>query len=320
MENKYAIMKIRSIPWGMRAQAAACYLGLLPLFSLVPRWRASGFLAHHYRQAAILFGVLLTLLAVLASVLLVLSYLLVHHRYFYESTRLEIHSLGTVRKLFLAWSVFWAFGLGMALMGAARPMPLVHRLARRDRAVKIACVGVGALYLFLLAMLPVALHASSLVPVTRETGSVYMVYEDNRIFPRWLFALAFYPMARTAEHTYGPGSAVLLKISRETVTQALAGGRVVFVGSHGTIRGLMLHDDWLLPEEIAALPKNKGLKFVYLTGCDSGAQREAWVDALAPADVVTYDRLSASLEHAWWLWFRGPEKVRAVYAEEQHVG
>lgn len=313
-------MTISSTSWQERAKAAAFYLGLLPLFSLVPRWRASDFLAHHYRQAAILFGVLLALVAVLAGTLLVLSYLLVYHREFYEGTRLEVHSLGLVRKFFLAWSVFWAFGLGMALLGAARPMPLIHRLARREKVVRAACLGVGAVYLLLLALVPVAIHASSLVPVTRETGSVYMVYEDNRIFPRWLFALAFYPMARAAESTYGPGSAVLLKISRETVAQALAGGRVVFVGSHGTSRGLMLHNDWLLPKDLAAVPKNEGLKFVYLTGCDSGDQRDAWVNALAPADVITYDRLSASLEHAWWLWFRGPAKVRAVHAEEHHVG
>lgn len=313
-------MTIRSTSWQGRAKAAACYLGLLPLFGLVPRWRASDFLAHHYRQAAILFGVLLTLVAVLAGTLLVLSYLLVYHRELYENTRLEVHSLGLVRKFFLAWSVFWVFGLAMAVLGAARPMPLIHRLARRDWAVRASIVGVGAVYLLLLALVPVAAHASSLVPASRETGAVYMVYEDNRIFPRWLFALAFYPMARAAEATYGPGSAVLLKISRETVTKALAGGRVVFVGSHGTSRGLMLHDDWLLPRDLAAMQKNAALKFVYLTGCDSGDQRDAWVDALAPADVVTYDRLSASLEHAWWLWFRGPEKVRAVHAEEQHVG
>jgi hypothetical protein len=313
-------MTISSTTWQERARAAACYLGLLPLFSLVSRWRASAFLTHHYRQAAILFGVLLTLFAVLAATLLVLSYLLVYHRDVYESTRLEVHSLGFVRKLFLAWSVFWAFGLGMALLGAARPMPLIHRLARREWAVRTACLGVGTVYLLLLALVPVAVHASSLVPESRESGAVYMVYEDNRIFPRWLFALAFYPMARAAEATYGPGSAVLLKISRETVGKALAGGRVVFVGSHGTKRGLMLHDDWLLPEDLAAVSKNDALKFVYLTGCDSGDQRDAWVNALAPADVVTYDRLSASLEHAWWLWFRGPEKVRTVYAEEHHVG
>jgi len=184
----------------------------------------------------------------------------------------------------------------------------------------MARLGLAAVYLFFLTLIPFAVHASLLVPANRESGAVYMVYEDNGIFPRWLFALAFYPMARAAESTYGKDSAVLIKISRATVARALAEGHVVFVGSHGTRKGLMLHNDWLLPKDIAALPKNKSLKFVYLTGCDSGDQREAWTAAFAPADVVTYDRLSASLEHAWWLWFSGPEKVRAMYAEESHVG
>ena len=309
-----------SIVWRERVRATGGYLGLLPLFCLVPRWRSSAFLGHHYRQTAILFGMLLTLIGLLAVAMVLLSYVLVSHREFYEHTRLEVHVLGIFRKLFLAWGVFWAFGLGMALLGAERRMPLVHRLAGKDRAVQAACAGLGALYLSALALLPVAIHASSLVPASRESGSVYMVYEDNGIFPRWMFALAFYPMARAAEGTYGEGSAVLLKISPETVAKALAGGRLVFVGSHGTSKGLMLHDQWLLPKDLAALPKNKDLKFVYLTGCDSGEQRGSWLAALAPADVVTYDRLSASLEHVWWLWFRGPDKVRAVHAEEQHAG
>ena len=289
--------------------AAGCYLGLLPLPFFTPREDGPAYVRHHYRQAAVLFGTLLVLLGLLATALLILSYLLVYHREFYESTRIEVHVFGIIRKLFLAWSVFWAFALGM-----------VHRLAARDRAVQSAGLGLAALYLFFLALIPFAVHASQLVPSERESGAVYMVYEDNGIFPRWLFALAFYPMARAAESTYGKDSAVLIKISRATVAKALAEGHVVFVGSHGTRKGLMLHNDWLLPKDIAALPKNPSLKFVYLTGCDSGDQREAWTSAFAPADVVTYDRLSASLEHAWWLWFSGPEKVRAMHAEETHVG
>lgn len=308
-----------SIPWRERIRASLCYLGLFPAGCLVPRLRNSAYMEHHYRQSAILFGAFLTLLGLLAATMVLLSYLLVNYREFYVSAHLEVRVLGLLRKLFLAWAVFWSFGLGMALLGGARLMPLVHQLARRDRAVRAACGGLCALYVVLLALIPLAVHASSLVPASRQSGSVYMVYEDNNVFPRWIFALAFYPMARAAEDTYGPGSAVLLKISRETVAQALAGGRLVFIGSHGTSKGLMLRHEWLLPKDLAAVPKNKDLKFVYLTGCDSGEQRDAWVAALAPADVVTYNRLSATLEHAWWLWFSGPAKVRAAYAEEQNA-
>ena len=308
-----------SITWRERIRAALCYLGLFPLGSLFPRLRSSAYLEHHYRQAAILFGALLALVALVAATMVILSCLLINYREFYVSAHLEVRVLGLLRKLFLAWAVFWSFGLGMALLGGARLMPLVHRLARRDRAVHAACGCLGSLFLVLLALVPLAVHASALVPESRQSGSVYMVYEDNGVFPRWLFALAFYPMARTAEETYGPGSAVMLKISRETVAQALAEGRLVFVGSHGTSKGLMLRHEWILPKDLAEVPKNKNLKFVYLTGCDSGEKRDAWVAALAPADVVTYNRLSATLEHAWWLWFTGPAKVRAVYAEEQNA-
>lgn len=300
--------------------AAMTYLGFSPLFAIFPKWRASNFINHHYRQAAILFGVFLTLVAVLFAAVVLLSYLLVNHREFYERTRMEVQTFGIIRKFFLAWTVFWVFGLGMALLGGTRLMPLVHRLASRDRAVRAASGGLLLVYALGLAIVPLAVQASRLVPVERETGKIYMVYEDNGIFPRWLFALAFYPMAKAAEETYGVGSAVLLKISPDSVATALQNGRLVFIGSHGTRKGLMLKTGWLLPADLAALPKNKALKFVYLTGCDSGELRDAWVAALQPAEVITYDRLSASLEHAWWLWFRGPDKVRAVHAEDQHAG
>lgn len=308
-----------SIPSRERVQATLCYLGLFPLGCLFPRLRRSDYLEHHYRQSAILFGAILMLTGLLAIIMVLLSYLLINFREFYVSAHLEVRTLGLLRKLFLAWAVFWSFGLGMALLGGARLMPLVHRLARRDHAVRGASVALLALYCALLVLLPLAIHASALVPVDRQSGDVYMVYEDNGVFPRWIFALAFYPMARATEETYGPGRAVLLKISRETVAEALAGGRLVFVGSHGTSKGLMLRHEWLLPKDLAAVPKNPNLKFVYLTGCDSGEQRDAWVAALSPADVVTYNRLSATLEHAWWLWFTGPAKVRAVYAEEKNA-
>jgi hypothetical protein len=142
-----------------------------------------------------------------------------------------------------------------------------------------------------------------------------MVYEDNGMFPRWLFALGFYRMALAAREVHGPESPVLVKISRSAIGEAVAHGRLVFIGSHGTRRGLMLKNEWLLPEEFESVEKNPALHLVYLSGCDSGDQRDAWERAFAPATVITYDRLSAVLEHAWWLWFTGPELVRNLTAE-----
>ena len=304
-----------STTWTHCGLAALGYLGLLPLYFLLSRTRTAPFLDHHFRQSVAIYGLLLLITGVSAIAVAALSYLLVFHREFYETLHMEGYILGALRKLYVAWAVFWAFGLAMALLGGMRQMPLVNRLARKKRWVKGTCLCLLALYGFLLALVPVTVHACRLVPQDREIGAVYMVYEDNGVFPRWLFALAFYPMARTTEATFGPGQAVLQRISRESIAQALAHGRLVFIGSHGTRKGLMLKNDWILPADLAGDVKNPALAFVYLTSCDSGEQRDAWVSALAPADVVTYDRLSAVLEHAWWLWFRGPEKIRSLETE-----
>lgn len=310
----------RSIAWRQRGQATLLYCGLTPLYYVFPRRRDCPFLEHHFRQASAIIALVLAVAAIFVLSIATLSYVLVFHRSWYEDLHLEVYVLGALRKLFLALAVFWLFGLLMALLGGARQMPIVYRLGARRWVARTAAFGLLAIYLALIALLPLAAHASSLVPQNRDVGEVYMVYEDNGVFPRWLFALAFYPMAQAARQVYGPDAPVLIEISREAVENSVAHGRVVYVGSHGTSRGLMLRDDWLLPGEFKDAPKNPGLRLVYLSGCDSGDQRDAWEKAFAPAEVITYDRLSAVLEHVWWLWFRGPDVVRESKNEEHHAG
>lgn len=309
----------RSISWIQRACAALSYAGAFPfLMRGAPRQR-SPFLLHHARQAAALALVLFFLSALFSAAVALLSYALVFHREPYESLGLDAYVLGFLRKLFLAWLVFWLFALGMALLGAARPMPLVQWIAKKNALLRLASALTLAIMALGILAIPLALHAGALAPPDRTAGDVYMIYEDNGVFPRWIFALGFYPMARAARQIYGPEAPVLQPISRDAITNAIAHGKLVFVGSHGTKRGLMLKHEWLLPEDFRNAPKHPGLKLVYLTGCDSGEQRDAWADAFAPARVVTYDRLSAVLEHVWWLWVTGPKTLKNLAQESQNA-
>ena len=98
----------------------------------------------------------------------------------------------------------------------------------------------------------------------------------------------------------------------EVAASVKAASRFIYLGTHGTGRGLMLKEGWFTPKDLEAVAINPDLRFVYMSGCDSGQQRDGWVAAFAPAEVITYDRLSAVLEHAWWLWFRGPDKLREI--------
>jgi len=304
-----------STTWPQRARAAAAYLGFLPLFLLFPTPRSGEFSRHHFRQAGALFAVLAALALALAATALSLSYVLVFHRGFYEDFQLERYSLGILRKLLLAWGVFWAFGLALALLGSSRPMPLVQRIARRKTTVPLACAALVLAFGAVAVLVPLALHGRALAPPEVTEGPIHFLYEDNGMFPRWLFVLAFYPMTRTAVACWGPESVAIQRFDRDSVFRAAAQAEAIYMGTHGTPKGLMLEGGWLVPEDLRDVEINPGLRFVYLSGCDSGQQREGWVAAFAPAEVITYDRLSAVLEHVWWLWFKGPAKLRSIHRE-----
>ena len=57
------------------------------------------------------------------------------------------------------------------------------------------------------------------------------------------------------------------------------------------------------PTSIPAAMHGRDLQFVYLSECYSGTKAPEWEQVLAPAEVVTFDRLSGPMEHLWWLWF-----------------
>jgi len=58
------------------------------------------------------------------------------------------------------------------------------------------------------------------------------------------------------------------------------------------------------------LEASPNLRFVYNSACDCGVKSAAWEQALAPANVQTFGRLSAVVEHIQWLWTDGPRRIR----------
>jgi len=252
------------------------------------------------------------LLMVFVASVAVVSMLMVHFRAFYDQYHPEPHLMSALRKLFLCWLVFWVYGTALAVYGSDRELPVAGWLARKPRCLLSAMLCFVVLYAAILGTVPLAMHAASLARADIAPGKAYMLYEDIDRFPRWVFTLGFYPIARTATQRWGPGSVVAHKLSRDAIRRALQEGHFVFIGSHGRATGLLLEDGYVTPEEVKAMGARASLQFVYLTSCDSGAQRDAWEQAFAPAKVVTYDRLTAVLEHAWWLFFKGPEVIRSL--------
>lgn len=294
------------------AAAAALYLGTAPFFVFSRRRRHNAFIHHHYTQAMglILLGLFFLSLSVL--LVLVISCLMVYYRPLYDAIHPEALLRSLMRKLFIVWATIWLFALLLSLMGSRRPVLLVHWLGTRKRLALAAAISVWMLYAAAAASAILAFQSSRMLRNDGSPGSAYLLYEDNDRFPRWLFALGFRRCAVAAREKWGEDSVLMLKLTDHSLARALREGRFVFVGSHGTAQGLLTKEGFIEPGHVLAMTKNPALQFVYLAGCDSGAQRATWDNAFHPATVVTYDRLTAVLEHIWWLWKRGPEIIRQL--------
>ncbi len=300
------------IGWPPRACALALYFGAVPFLAFRPRRRQDPFIAHHYKQAAAIFFLLFATATIFVLVVIGLSYLMVHKRETYEAFHLEPRLLDLTWKLFLCWIVFWCYGAGLALFGSVTPLPITGFLSRRKVVVRGTASVLCLLYAALAVFALFSVRASALTRQDERPGQVYMLYENVDRFPRWLFTAAFYRASKAAIARHGEGSVVVLRLSEETIARALREGRFIFIGSHGRQQGLLLKGGYVPPARVAAMEKNPGLQYVYLTSCDSGAQKEAWESAMAPAEVVTYPRLTTVLEHAAWLWSEAPNVIRQL--------
>jgi hypothetical protein len=302
--------------WRWRLLAFSGYCGFAPLLYLPAKDGLPDFVDLHRRQA---LGIALLLAMVTFFFVLsvaIASFAMVMHRSFYEESRIEWWLLWTSRKFYICWLVFWVFGLALSLLGSPAELPLVRFFMARRFWMRLALALWVGVYTLLALVGGAAVYANTLVRSDAAPGDVYLVYEDVGRLPRWLFAIGFCPIARVARDELGAQRAVILPISEETIARALKEGRFVFIGSHGGKQGMLLEKGrYLPPEAVDAMETHPDLRFVYLTSCDGGTQKAAWEAALAPAEVITFPRLTAVVEHAWWLWFRGPEVLQRVMAE-----
>jgi hypothetical protein len=294
--------------------AAAGYLGAAPIWLLLPMSRRDEFLRHHMRQALGILTLGFLLLAVFLLAVAIFSYWLVQDRAIYEDYHGEAWLLFVFRKLALAWAVFPVFGALTALAARCWFLPLATYLGENRLVRRATALWSIALAAALLTTGSTGLYMARHTP-TQGAVPVHVLYDNTLGFPRSLFAFGFCPLLRAAEAAHGQGNVVLAPLTEESLVEALQHGRFIFLGAHGKARGLLLEGKWFPPERAAAMAKNPGLAYIYLASCDGGAQADSWRDALAPAEVHTYNRLTAVAEHILWIWRRGPAIVRATAGE-----
>lgn len=298
--------------WGRRAAALVSYLGLGPIVYYPLKRGEDSYSKFHIAQAAALWFVFWVLFGAFLVGAGVMSYMLVFQRDIYQGALHERTFLNFFRRSVLVWAVFLAFGAGSALMGRSFELPVVSFLAQRHRIVGVSLAIQGLVLLLLSTLCPYVAYTAASVRGDQGAADVVLLYEDVDRYPRWLFTSAYYPLTRAAQERFGAENVAVRKLSQESLAEAVRSARFVFVGSHGKAEGLLLDNKWFPPDGVAAMHKSDRLEFVYLASCDSGAQADAWRAAFAPAEVVTYDRLTAVAEHVWWLWTEGPRRVKAL--------
>lgn len=287
------------------------YLGSGPVFRLFHR-PGSLLTAHHYGQSLALFFALFCALLIAGAIYAVGSLLLLHFQEIYESFPFDYISVIVQVCVFSVWFLLWLVSLVLAAAGSTWKIPLLAGLARRRWVVKISSVWILLFFSLILLVAILGLYSASLVSDGESPGQVYLVYDDMGFIPRWVFALGFMRISRAANDRWGPESAVLLPLSRDALRSAFVNGRFLFVACHGSQGFIYTPGDsteWLGPEEVRQMDRGPALQLVYLAGCDLGKGESEWEAALSPAEVRSFDRLTATAEHIRWLWLSGPDHV-----------
>jgi hypothetical protein len=306
--------------------------------------RDDAFVRHHAAQALATILVLLAYLVGGFAYWLGLTYLIRYQREVYESLPAPEGWSGPERDMiplgmgFLAWMMVWAAGLMLAVSGSTRVLPLIGRVARRPRLIRLAWVGNVLLLLGVLLTTGTAVHASSLTRQSDEPAPVYLLYDDMGFYPRWVFNLGVYRIARAATERWGPGSVVVAPLDEHHLRLALRYGRLVFLACHGQDGYIVTRRLWIGPpppsgpgqeparhclyvahceaqdpeQTWTVVPAGDSLELVYNSACDCGVKADQWEEALAPAEVRTFNRLSTVAEQIIWLWDAGPERVREM--------
>ncbi|MGH7139667.1 MAG: hypothetical protein ACREHD_28340 [Pirellulales bacterium] len=317
----------------------ACYAGLAPLFRLARR-REDPFFDLHAAQAAIFWLLLDVTIFLSLAYLAGVSAMIVYARGIYERLP-NVSGLAPperdgipVTAAVLVWLAAVAAAAVLAAFGQQRSWPIVGRLARRPRVLRLAWVANTVSLLLAALILVAALHASTFTRDDERPANVYVLYDDMGGIPRWVMNLGFYRLSTAATERWGPESVVVAHLDAPHLRSALENGQVVFLACHGADGEILARSLTVIPASAAAsLPDQpqKGvlaitkrgrerlcdwiepganLRFVYNAACDGGRKQDAWRASFAPVEVKTFDRLSLVVEHWHWVWFTAPRLIR----------
>ncbi len=292
------------------------YFGLAPFLCLFQKRIKEDFIKFHIKQSLVLWFWLILLLLFLSGCILLLTLIVVRFPDFYQNWEVESWFLSISRKLLLCWFVFLVFGLGCALMKSAKPLPFVSFWLRHKTLFSVSEFADTVFVLFVLFLFVINIYSCLLMYPQAREPKVYVLYDNLDYLPQWIFNIGFFPIIKSGSEVYGKGNVALRVVSKESLFESLRNAEIVFIASHGTEEGILSREGFIRPEDIQEIEVNKKMKFVYLSGCKGGEQKEMWSKVFAPAKVLTYKRMTATFEHAWWFWRYGPMVIHEKYKEE----
>jgi hypothetical protein len=269
-----------------------------------------------------LFLNLILLMAILFNLFIsVVIWLLARNNIILSDSLIQI--LDTATNIpFLLWICLFLIGLLSAIIRRPLSLPFVKRIFAKKFSSHLLLVSGFLSQLVFVLIVGIIFRANSLANQSAGPGSVYMLYDnfiyqnqDINQYPQWIFNLGMYPIAEKAAARWGDGSVVIKPLSIENLYEALSNGRFIFLATHGgtqpgyiSVPASPYYD--ISPDIVNALQgAGEKLQLVYLAGCYTGSLADEWEQALAPANVITFDRISWQIEHIYWLWFVGPEII-----------
>lgn len=300
-----------------RLLAVGLHLGLANLCPASRISSQSAFLEWHYRRALAAHVVLIAMSIFYAAIALLDLYVMIYHRPLYEA--LPVTVLGYVW-LFLAIGVIsftWGANVCRALVGCCGRARLTGHIAASECLLLVGRIGGIVAGICVSVLIAVAIHANTLTTRGGNPAKAYMLYDNEGVFPRWLFNLGFYRMSLAATQKWGEGSVVVDRLSLSSLAEAMRNGKFLFVASHGQ-SGHVRIGRWALEPEVAlmiyeGIVAEQELRLVYLAACEAGVKAGQWSQVFPSAQVKSFDRLSAVPEHIWWLWITGPREFRTRF-------
>jgi hypothetical protein len=293
---------------------AFLYIGVAPVAFLLGYHHKSDFTNHHARHALSSSFVMHVALLVFIIVRIPIIMLGIYREDIYYATRVDKVETVLLIIAFVALLVLAGLSAFHAVRGKSAEVPILSRVSKKAWVPSLMVSVFAASLAFVLLIAFLSCYSVSITPEANNEAVIYMLYDDAGFFPRWIFTLGFLPITRRASETLGSGGVCVCKLTREAFKQAFSTGKFIFLATHGAGPGRIYADRMTYGATFASESSDGNRPYlIYLTACGLGKDDDSWNRAFPESEVVSFDRWSATVEHIWWLYSEGPDKLESVF-------